>query len=647
MALDKHLNGVAIPVASLRSRLGCGIGEFLDLPLLGAWCRRVGLDLIQILPVNDTGSNASPYAAVSAFALHPAYIRLQEVPSWEHAADEIRWFQQSTRARQRVDFSRVLSFKLEMLRRLYRVQQDAGSDVDGWIDKNPWVRSYSVYKCLKDQHGEHSWIEWDSGRQATAQDIDRWWKEMGDEARFHAWVQYHLDRQLRAAAAELDRQEIFLKGDIPILMNVDSADVWEHRSHFDLSFLAGAPPDMFATLGQVWGFPTYDWDDLERNGFLWWRRRLEVASRYYHAFRIDHVLGFFRIWSTPAKEKTAVLGYYRPSRPLTEPEVTSALPDRTSLHRLTQAWTTEANVQDRLGESARAAIDRYFVRHDSGDLLLLDAFCSERTIESLDEPVAVKDFLTHCHRDRTLLTIGAAELAPAWFWRDSSGYAEATADERLTIQELVDGFNERSGPTWTEMGRKLLRIVKDASNMLPCAEDLGVVPQGTAEVLEELGILSLKIERWETDDEGRLKDPSTFRFLSVSTPGVHDTSALRGWWEEDGWERESFCTDLGLDDCPPWLTTDAAQAVLRRSLRSGSAIRAFQIQDLFTLTNELRTVRPADERINTPGSVSDANWSYVIPLVVESLPEHAITGILAGLVAESKADSHQPDHADG
>jgi 4-alpha-glucanotransferase len=182
-----------------------------------------------------------------------------------------------------------------------------------------------------------------------------------------------------------------------------------------------------------------------------------------------------------------------------------------------------------------------------------------------------------------------------------------------------------------DMGRHLLKIVKEATPMLPCAEDLGVVPTGLRDVLASLGILSLKIERWEKDDENNLISPDTFPYLSVSTPAVHDTSTLRGWWEEEDRDRESLCSELEIDDCPTWLTPETAQAVLRRSMSAGSAVRMFQIQDLFALTLDLRTLLPSDERINTPGSTSEVNWSYRIPIPVESLPGHEITHAMKAL----------------
>lgn len=603
----------------------------MDLAHLGSWCRDAGLDLIQVLPLNDTGANASPYSAVSAFALHPVYIRLQDLPGAAHLADDIDAFRYGSLDRNRVNFNDVLSFKLEMLRRLFRINDETDPELPAWIDSNPWIRPYAVYKCLKQLNDERSWEEWSTGRDLTPSGIEATWHKLGTDALFHAWIQLHLDRQLREAAEELESQGVYLKGDIPILMSIDSADVWADRPYFNLDFRAGAPPDMFSTLGQMWGFPTYDWEALKMDGFDWWRSRLKQASRYYHAFRIDHVLGFFRIWSVPSTENTAVLGRYRPASPLSESEIETLSDPAEPAHHLTEAWTRREEAGQQLHEETQRIFDSYFDRFGDDHFRLRDIFASEVAIEHLDENASVKSFLLSCHRDRTFLTTDGGQFVPAWFWQDSSGYVRADEVRRTGIEALVEQYETQSKPVWLDTGRQLLQFVTEASDMLPCAEDLGVVPSGLPGVLSDLGILSLKIERWETDDEKRLADPSTFPYLSVSTPAAHDLSTLRQWWEEDDWDRQALASELGFDESPPWLTTALAEAVLRRSLRSNSAIRVFQIQDLFAVTLDLRTVRPEDERINTPGSVNEANWTYVLPIFLEDLPAHEITEILAAL----------------
>jgi 4-alpha-glucanotransferase len=305
------------------------------------------------------------------------------------------------------------------------------------------------------------------------------------------------------------------------------------------------------------------------------------------------------------------------------------------VHRLTRAWTTSEAAAAALGERAPGILGQYFDDAGNGDHLLRPDTDSESSIERLNEDGSVKAFLTERHRDRTVLEAHEESFAPAWFATTSSGYLKGSDESRQRIDAMVELYQERSKPIWLEMGRRLLGVVKESSTMLPCAEDLGVVPPGLPAVLADLGILSLKIERWETDEDGRLKDPATFPYLSVSTPGVHDTSALRGWWEEEDWNRDSFSLDLEIDEIPSWLTPEVAKLILLRSLRSNSAIRVFQIQDLFAVTLDLRTLSPQGERVNVPGSVGSANWSYSIPILIEKLADHAVTVVLRDLIARS------------
>jgi len=605
-----------------------------------------GLSLIQVLPVNDTGTLSSPYSAVSAFALHPVYIRLQDVPGAEELTGEIDAFRSSAEARQRVDHEKVLGFKLGILYRIYRRTLDDKLDLelDTWIDQNEWVRTYSVYKCLKDRYEQKSWVDWPEFRDPTQDDLARLWTELEDFARFYAWVQMHLDHQFRRAADALRKQGVYLKGDIPILMNVDSADVWTYRNFFDLNFGAGAPPDVFSRTGQTWGFPIYRWDELQADGYSWWRYRLQVAANYYDVFRIDHVLGFFRIWSQSADELTAVLGHYEPSPSITTKMMEDSGLPGAAIEILIRAWTTKSRAVEAIGHDADRILDTYFSSGNgltSEDMtdppsFLNDDIAGERLIEDLDESDEVKNFLIECHRDRSFVPAGPDAYYPAWYRDESKGLEVLSKKQTDWFNQLVSSQEEKATPIWMELGRKSLTAVCEATDMLACAEDLGSVPDGLPEVLQSIGILSLKIERWEVDDEGRLLDPSDFPYLSVSTPSVHDLSTLRVWWEENN-ERDTYFDALDVDgECPSYLTTEVAAAVIERNLRSNSAIVVFQIQDLFALVYDLRMDPPESERINVPGTIGDHNWSYRMPVTIEALKEHEIGTSISELISEHR-----------
>jgi 4-alpha-glucanotransferase len=325
--LHKPLAGLAVPVSALRSADSCGIGEFLDLKGLGTWCSQVGLSLIQILPVNDTGSMGSPYSALSAFALNPIYIRLQDVPGITPWLLDVESFQDTYNEKPRTAYRDVLAFKDSILHAIFNTNQPqilANNALQHWIATHDWIKPYAVYYHLKQQYAQKSWLDWPAHQNLNLDEIGTLWEENKQTLYYYAWVQYHLEKQFVSAVEHLETDGIYLKGDIPILMNDDSADVWAYRQNFNLSMRAGAPPDMFATTGQHWGFPTYDWAALEATDFAWWRARLKQAEKFYHAYRIDHVLGFFRIWSVQKTESTAILGYYRPASYITRSNLQEA-----------------------------------------------------------------------------------------------------------------------------------------------------------------------------------------------------------------------------------------------------------------------------------------------------------------------------------
>jgi 4-alpha-glucanotransferase len=527
--ITRFLTGVAIPVSSLRSRFSCGIGEFPDLVLLGEWCRRTGLDLIQILPVNDTGFDPSPYNARSAFALNPVYIRLEDLPGWEICRDDIREARLRFEAPEKLQYRAVLDFKLAMLERIFRRNLAAISAdklLRQWMHANPWLDTYAEYA------GEKNSL-------------------------FYGWIQFHLERQLTAAAHALNAMGIALKGDIPILLSPQSADVQFNPSLFNTSLRVGAPPDMFSKDGQNWRFPSFRWQEMERDDYAWWRNRVDRASRFFHACRIDHVLGFFRVWVIPESVDSAALGFYEPAK-------------RISGDVLSQEAGLEAHEIEELVQS------HAFVRTETG-------------------------------------------YAPAWYWHHSPVLMKLDDRSGGRLRALIHAYWNGQEEPWREHGRRVLGIIAESTDMLLCGEDLGVIPNCVPEVLDELNILGLRVERW-SDRNGRLCNPSDYPRLTVSTTSTHDSSTLRCWWQEHGWNRLEYFASLNLPgDCPDYLTTEVCAAIVERQLNSNSLIVVFPLQDLFALHYDLRTMDPHAERINVPGVESENNWTYRMKLPIEAL----------------------------
>ncbi|MBO4732570.1 MAG: 4-alpha-glucanotransferase, partial [Spirochaetaceae bacterium] len=311
------LTGTAIPLSALKTEESCGCGEFLDLIPFADFCAKCGLKLIQLLPVNDTGTESSPYSALSAFALNPIYIRLQALPEAAAFADEIKKLIDTHSVNKRFDYKKLRHDKTDLLVKIFAASKDQimqDKKLSSWIRANPWIINYAVFMEKKRENLEASCKSWKTFKNPTPQQIKAEWDNPAKKMNhwFFAWLQMRLDEQFSTASQKVKAKGLLLKGDIPIMMNEDSADVWANPDCFIDGLRAGSPPDDYNPVGQNWGFPIYDWDYQKKDNFSWWKARLATASKYYQAYRIDHVLGFFRIWAVPKGEHTAVLGHTQP-----------------------------------------------------------------------------------------------------------------------------------------------------------------------------------------------------------------------------------------------------------------------------------------------------------------------------------------------
>ncbi len=629
--------GVALPVSCLRSEKSFGVGEFLDLVPLGSWCRDAGLDTVQILPVNDTGFQPSPYSALSAYALHPLYLRPDALPELKSPAagakslrGEIEKMRGRLEARPRINFDRVLGAKLDLFKRIYGLSAEdiAGDEaLHAWMERNPWIRAYALFCSLKEENGGESWVRWKKLARPSGKDIDREWENPGrkKDLLFHAWLQMRLEEQFREAAAELDGMGVLLKGDLPILMSEDSADVWANPDFFRRDLRAGAPPDMFSVTGQNWGFPVYDWDALRGNGFSWWKERLRRADLFYHAYRIDHVLGFFRIWAVPEKETSGVLGFYKPSRFIMRREFEDRGFSEGRLRWLTLPHVAGADIRAVFGDDADGIVRELFDRLGGEDLFLFKEKVGEALIEGLALTPERRNALLSWYRDRALIETAHDSYAPSWY-RDGSKACKSLGDgEKRIFGEIVAEYYRDSEERWRREGGELLRFMKESTEMLPCAEDLGVVPDSVPAVLENLEILGLRIPRWvrRYREPGEpYIPPKEYPLLTVCAASVHDTTTLREWWEREA-DREGFWRALGLPGTPsPEYSEDTAEKLFAGILRTGSVLAMFQLQDFLGLVPEFRAADPVEERINVPGTVADTNWSYRTPFKIEEFGAH-------------------------
>jgi len=662
--LTHYRTGVLVPVAALRSEANLGAGEFADLPALAKWCADLGLDTIQLLPVNDSGGESSPYSALSAFALHPFYLRISDLPevaslpaaTRKSVTEELDRIRDRHQGADRIRYRDILRDKLAVIRTVFEastMSADITSAMDDFVRQNPWIRPYAVFKHLKRINEERSWTEWTDFRDPDQSDIDAAWQDdqFATDIGFDVWMQWRLHEQFSAAAAEVNELGVILKGDLPILMNDDSVDVWFHRDKFVLDLRAGAPPDMFSHLGQNWGLPIYDWDAMAGDGFAWWKARLKHASKFYSAYRIDHVLGFFRVWAIPAENTSGLLGWFVPS----------CLASRERLQRIgfddgRVRWLSEPHLT---GEELRAAfgvhtadvISAALTRIADEDLyLFLPRISGERAIHSLDLPEPTRDWLASRYGDRALIRVSDDEFAPAWNFRSCSRYQQLAESEKSGFEELVHELSTRSEQIWEQQATRLLGFMSETTPMLPCAEDLGVIPSVVPTVLSSLGILGLRIPRWsriwDKPDQPFVR-PERYPVLTVCAPSVHDTSTLRGWWEEgDG--LEGFWQSLNLAGEPPKrYTAETAREVIGAILRTTSSICVLQIQDILALTPVITPQPPDQERVNVPGTVNEFNWNYRLPVSLDELAGIAdLKDVLSPLVRERRSRPVQEVHSE-
>ncbi|MBF0320993.1 MAG: 4-alpha-glucanotransferase [Nitrospirae bacterium] len=650
-SITRFLTGVAMPVFSIRTDEGCGIGEFLDLIKAGQWCKKVGLDVIQILPVNDTGTDSSPYNAISAFALHPIYIRLGELASSvktfkEEYVEEINATSARLNALDLVDYHAVRIFKDTMLNKIYSdniasIKKDKA--FMEWIDSNTWVKHYCVYRALKEVNKQDWWKGWKQMKDPKEKEIDDYWDTQQDEVLLYAWVQFELEKQLKKASQALESMGLRLKGDIPIMINEDSADVWAERKYFDLSMRAGAPPDMFSESGQNWGFPCYNWDALEKDDYKWWRQRLKQASKFYHAYRIDHVLGFFRIWGIPEKEQSGILGYFTPAVQITKADLIKYGFNEDQIKSFVHPTFTRSYVTSLFGKASEAVIRKYFETNTSGQLAFISAIEGERAIAALPEDQSIRDKLTGLYHDRILLDTGKGYLS-TWFYYRTRTFNNMNDDERRRIREIVEANGRAQDSLWRKNALKLLTMMCETTDMLVCAEDLGAIPPCVAGVLEELKILGLKVERWARDyhkQDSPYIDTYHYPRLSVCSPSVHDTSTLRGWWEEPNWDKNQYYYTIGMHgECPGYLTSDLAKKIIWRNLNANSTLTILLFQDFLSLYYNLRTKDANQERINVPGTVGPTNWAYRMKDNIDTIIELDDYNKYLGAMIEERRNRH-------
>ncbi len=619
--------GVAIPVFSLRTERSFGIGEFADLKKMVDWAVLTGQKVIQLLPINDTTMTGTwqdsyPYNANSTFALHPHFICLTDAGVPED--DEYRALQQELNALPEVDYERVNGEKTRLLRKAFAStgkKVAATKEYKAFIAANAyWLYPYAAFRVLTELYAAADYTQWGSDAEYDEKIVDRLRKSHKADMEFHCFEQYHLYKQLADAKSYANSHGILLKGDLPIGISRTSADAWLNHRLFHMNSQAGAPPDAFSTLGQNWGFPTYDWERMSKDGYAWWKARFGKMAECFDAFRIDHILGFFRIWEIPMHAEHGLLGYFNPALPYSAEELKSAGFD-VSGGRYVTPITDDYALHGYFGELTE------YVKKNCLKDGRLRPFCSTQ------KQVSAK----YAGEEQTLLREGLVNLLDdVLFIEDprKKGYyhprisAHSTNNYRWLEQWQKDAFNRlyddfffrRHNGFWKESAYKKLPELLSSTDMIACGEDLGMIPACVPETMAEMQILSLEIQRMPKSIEVEFADASHYPYMSVCATSTHDMNPVRAWWEEDRMLSQRFYNDvLGCQGaapyfCEPWV----CRRIVEQHLYSPSMLAILPLQDWLAMDGALRFEDPNKERINVP-AISRHYWRYRMHLTVEQL----------------------------
>ena len=639
---NRKLAGTLVPVFSLRTRKSAGIGDFGDLKTMIDFVASTGQKVLQLLPINDTTithtwTDSYPYSCISVFAIHPQYADLHALPELKDA--KARAEAEKTRAElnalDKIDYEKVNDFKINYLRQIFNQEGEKmmkTAEYKAFFQASElWLVPYAQYSYLRDKNGTADFNQWpdhqvwdEAERKVLADPKTAAYKNVA----FFYFVQFVLDRQMQEAHEHAKTKGVILKGDIPIGVNRNGCDVWTEPKYFNLNGQAGAPPDDFSANGQNWGFPTYNWFEMLKDGCQWWNRRFKNMARYFDAYRIDHVLGFFRIWEIPVHSVHGLLGQFAPALAMSREEIESY-----GLHfqedRFTRPFITDWVLDRVFHERAGEVKEKYLDRLDDERYQMKPEVDTQRKVEALFADVTDEKELWL--RDGLY-----ALISDVLFVRDHTNpgifhprisaqldfiYESLYDNDKAAFNRLYnDYFYRRNNQFWYQEAMKKLPKLVQATRMLVCAEDLGMVPDCVPWVMDELKILSLELQSMPKDPSVKFGHLSRNPYRSVCTISSHDMPTLRMWWDENIQRTQEYYNTMlyrqgpAPHPLPGWLASD----IISRHLTSPSMLCILSIQDWLATDEALRLPDADAERINIPANPKHY-WRYRMHLNIEDL----------------------------
>jgi 4-alpha-glucanotransferase len=553
-----------------------------------------------------------------------------------------------------VDYEEVMKYKISVLRELYDVMGKEcliSEEFKNFFEANRhWLESYAAFCYLRDKYSSSDFTEWKSNAVYNQEEITKLCSPKSSTFTgigFYYFVQYHLHLQLKEAVDYAHKKGIVLKGDIPIGISRNSCDAWVAPQMYNMNWQAGAPPDDFAAVGQNWGFPTYNWKKMQEDGFSWWQKRFEQMSNYFEAFRIDHILGFFRIWSIPLHAVQGIMGRFVPALPVHINEF-GEKGVWFDYQRYCRPFITDEVLTEIFSSCSVAVKEKFLLQNEFGGYDLRPEYETQQQVEQYFAEQELNG-------DNEQLKLGLFDLISNVLLFEEEGsqsqeFHFRIAMEKTTsfanliphVQEKLKAlynnyFYHRQDDFWRKEALRKLPQLKAATNMLVCGEDLGMVPDCVPDVMRQLGILSLEIQRMPKNPQTEFFHPNDAPYLSVITPSTHDMSTIRGWWEENPERTQHFYNKImgQWGDAPLFCESWINRAIVMQHLYSPAMWSIFQFQDILGMSDKLRRENHADERINIPANPKHY-WQYRMHIPLEELiKEKEFNEELSGYVLNS------------